>query len=735
MVNIPIGETVGVRLAGFFVDRDGYTENLFDGEDIDDREMYGLRGTIRFQPSASTTIDLIGYYFHESDNRSRIQKQLCNRDPTGILGCSPDSLEFETVNGNSTLAAILSSREFLTINSPTLTNFGLTSLYGADAFFGGIENPADLRTVNADYTPTYFVEEYHIMGRLEQDLGDDLSLTVTGGYAFNEVDSRTDYNLITGNSLANNPGLLNLAGTAAAPGAFFPGGINPFTPVAAAVIPNGPAGGVCTSEVNLQYTGIYGGFRNRCTPGSTDYDRSQSTSEQWSIEAHLDSNFDGPFNFWSAASISTSSLPMPIIMSPRFGLDYAAGILGAATALGQRAAGNVAFPNVFLSPPFFNNETNLFKLESYGLFGEVYWDASDVLRFTGGLRYSHDSKRAVARTPILSFPTPYGITDANDSPFIGGFDANASIPGNQLYADESATFDEFTGRLVGEYRFTEDNMVYASYSRGYKSGGINPPVAPEFDVPRTFDSEILNAFEIGSRNTFDGGRFQLNASAFYYDYGGLQLSRIVARTSVNDNTDAEVYGVELEGLWRPDRNLIVNFSASYLHSSIGDTELGRSTRCLRRPQRRGHHQGRDQRVQLRCRPQCAGQCGRRQHPGHGLQRRGRAAGTGAGPRHQHHRCLLDLQRARRNDRQPVGAVALPVQHADRPAAVQRPDRRAGQPQRQRAAPGAELEILGRHPVQLRARRRHDPRAPGRLLLHRQLFRAQLQPADRRGRRL
>ena len=53
--------------------------------------------------------------------------------------------------------------------------------------------------------------------------------------------------------------------------------------------PNGPAGGVCTSETNLLYTGIYGGFVNRCSPGSTDYDRSQSESEQWSIEAHLDS--------------------------------------------------------------------------------------------------------------------------------------------------------------------------------------------------------------------------------------------------------------------------------------------------------------------------------------------------------------------------------------------------------------------------------------------------------------
>ena len=47
----------------------------------------------------------------------------------------------------------------------------------------------------------------------------------------------------------------------------------------------------------------------------------------------------------------------------------------------------------------------------------------------------------------------------------------------------------------------------------------------------------------------------------------------MARTSVNDNTDAEVYGAELEGFYRPVRDLLFNFSASYLHSSIGDLQL------------------------------------------------------------------------------------------------------------------------------------------------------------------
>src|SRR6185436_1733480 len=121
--------------------------------------------------------------------------------------------------------------------------------------------------------------------------------------------------------------------------------------------------GVCTSEVNLQYTGIYGGFRNRCTPGSTDYDRSQSTSEQWSIEAHLDSNFDGPFNFLVGGIYLDQQFTDANYYVASFGLDYAAGILGAATALGQRAAGNTAFPNVFLAPPTYNSEVSLFRLK------------------------------------------------------------------------------------------------------------------------------------------------------------------------------------------------------------------------------------------------------------------------------------------------------------------------------------------------------------------------------------
>ncbi|URD60859.1 TonB-dependent receptor [Sphingomonas sp. KRR8] len=578
MINVPLTDTLGIRAAGYFLTRDGYTKNIFNNSRVDGRDLWAVRGSLRWKPSAGTTLDVIGYAFNENDDRSRIQKQLCHRDPTGVLGCLPDTLPFEIVNGKSTLSATLSSRQFINAAAgfnPLVAGFGLGLVdlnNAADPFFGGITNPQDLRTISADFNPTYKAKEYFVMGRLEQDLGETFSATVTGGWAKNSVDSRTDYNLLAGNSLAGNPGLVSLYQLSLAPGAIFPGGVNPFTNAARALIPNGPLGSVCTSETNLNYTGIYGGFTNRCTPGSTDYDRSQSNYRQYSVEAHVDSNFNGPFNFLLGGIYLDGRFTNSNYYVASAGLDYASGVLGAIQSLGQRAAG-ATFPNTFLAPPFFNSEVSDFRLKSYGVFGEAYFQASDKLKFTLGARYSNDRKRQVARAPILSWLTPFGVTDANQSPFIGLYDADASTPGNQANAIAKVRFGRVTGRLVADYQMTPNNLLYASYSRGYKSGGINPPIDPSFNVSPTFRPESIDSFEIGSKNTFAGGAVRLNLSAFYYNYKGLQLSRIVARTSVNDNTDAGIYGAEAEAVFKPAPDFLLNLTGSYLHTKIKGLSL------------------------------------------------------------------------------------------------------------------------------------------------------------------
>lgn len=571
MVNVPLGETLGVRVAGMYTRRDGYTYNLGTNSRIDGRDMYALRGSLRWEPSPDTTIDLSAYYFRENDSRSRVQKQLCHRDPTGILGCLPDKLANETTNADSTLAALLTSREFFGIAvSPTFRPLGLGSIYADDGDnFSGAVNPTDVRTVNIDYLPTYFAEEEVYQGKLQQALGDSLTLNVTAGYSRNEVRSRTDYNLAVERSLVGNPGLFALAAFAQNPALGFA-----FAPIAARLIPNGPTGKICQSDIDPNNVGVYGaGNKAICANTSLDFDESSQTYKQYAAEAHIDSDFDGMFNFLIGANYLRGITTNNSYYVNSFGLDYASGLLGAAAA----ASGAFGPRAVFRPSPFFRSNNDRGTLDSYGIFGETYFQFNDKVKLTLGLRYNHDKKFTRARTTLLS--------DGLSSEFAGGnaiyavvgaeslekalnfatADFDKGTPLVQPFQERSVSFGRFTGRAVLDYQISPDNLIYLSYSRGYKSGGINPPLSVG-SVNDSFKPESVDSFEIGSKNRF--GALQLNLSAFYYRYKDLQLSRITARTSVNDNIDANIYGLEAEAIMAPTRNLLVNVSASYLKSKV-----------------------------------------------------------------------------------------------------------------------------------------------------------------------
>ncbi|WP_374388998.1 TonB-dependent receptor domain-containing protein, partial [Sandaracinobacter sp.] len=557
MVKVPLGYIAAARAAGFYLKRDGYTENLYNGDHYDGRDMFALRGSLRWEPTPDTTVDVMGYWFKEDDNRMRIQKQMCQRDPTGVLGCLPGRREYGLTNTNSTFVGTLSSREFLRIQGgsalgPALSSVGLGSLYGPDANAGGL-NPADPRQVYTDYAPTYKAEEIQIQAKIEHDFG-PLKGKISGQFQENSVDSSQDYTLSVQNRAVFQPGINNLFGLATV--------LPQFSPMLAALFPNGPTGEICTSLPEETGTGSFGGHKY-CSMTPQDFDRSNQYLKAWTVEGIVSSDFDGKFNFLLGAIYNRMDMKENSYYVNSFGIDYVSGILGAATALGNPALGNI-----YLATPFYRNNTQDLVLKSYGVFGEAYYDASDVLRFTVGLRYNNDQKSLKARSTLASFASPFTMTNAFDSPFFGSFDADPSTPGIQPWAERDVKFSEFTGRFVVDYKITDDNLLYASYSRGYKSGGINPPLQPIFAVPDTFEPEFIDAFEIGSKNRFADGTIQLNATAFYYKYKALQLSRIVARTSVNDNVDANIWGIELEGIVNPIPPLTVNLSFSYLNTEV-----------------------------------------------------------------------------------------------------------------------------------------------------------------------
>ncbi|MEE2915681.1 MAG: TonB-dependent receptor, partial [Pseudomonadota bacterium] len=222
----------------------------------------------------------------------------------------------------------------------------------------------------------------------------------------------------------------------------------------------------------------------------------------------------------------------------------------------------------YLASPFYRSSSPEFRLKSWGAFGEAYFQATEKLKLTIGLRYNHDDKSVRARTTLANVPVPYGATTAFPQLDSGAVDFDPTIPGNQAFAIGNVSFSRLTGRAVIDYKITNDNLIYASYSRGYKSGGINPPLSPLFAVPTNFAPESVDAFEIGSKNTFGGGALRINLTGFYYKYKDLQLSRIVARTSVNDNINADIYGVEAEAVLSPIPRFVVNANFSYLKTKV-----------------------------------------------------------------------------------------------------------------------------------------------------------------------
>jgi outer membrane receptor protein involved in Fe transport len=85
-----------------------------------------------------------------------------------------------------------------------------------------------------------------------------------------------------------------------------------------------------------------------------------------------------------------------------------------------------------------------------------------------------------------------------------------------------------------------------------------------------FAPEFVNAFELGLKTTFMDGAAQFNGAFFYYDYKDMQQSKIVSVTSLNQNSDAEITGVEGEFRWAATENLEVTANFGWVNAEIGE---------------------------------------------------------------------------------------------------------------------------------------------------------------------
>lgn len=592
MVNIPIvTDQLGLRIAGDWVKHSGFTTNLFNNSHPDDRSQYSVRASMRWQPSANTTVDFTGSFSNEDDHKMRSQKQLCHSDPSGILGCLPDTLAGTgVVNTNSTLATIASSNEGMAsaFGVGLGSALGLSTLTAAPTLPAGFTNPTDVRKINTSFNPTYRAQDNFLSLEWKQSWTDWLNSTAVFGYDNTSVYSQESYNNVPGSVI--DPTKLAVAsatflGTMSALGG--PAYAANFAPFFAM-----PGKLPLSGTTNLGITGGNYTYTNELAA----YDQSNGRSKQWSGEVRFNTSFDGPINGMIAAYyLRQKSSGDYFVNAPT--LDYPGIILGGFLGLTQRPADCIA-TGCIDAPSYYRNQGDYNSLTSKAVYGELYYDAiPNTLKFTLGARWTIDKKFQRGRILLYSGVVPIGTTDQRtamaDLATLGlrDFDCSNGSTGaiaaghcattaqplgpNDVWQLNSVTYRKWTGRFVADWTpkldFTNYTLLYASYARGYKAGGFNPGIQPGLGVPASYGPEQIDAYEIGTKNTLLGGTLQANGDIWYYNYKGLQVSKIENNTSVNENIDATLWGVEGTFVWQPTERLQFNLNLSNTNSQIGNS--------------------------------------------------------------------------------------------------------------------------------------------------------------------
>ncbi|WAT17092.1 TonB-dependent receptor [Aurantiacibacter sp. MUD11] len=233
------------------------------------------------------------------------------------------------------------------------------------------------------------------------------------------------------------------------------------------------------------------------------------------------------------------------------------------------------------------------------LFGTLTLTPNDVFSITGGIRYTEDEKiytyfrsnpdgtvpfvdadnLFVPGVPVCEFflgaPTagPTGLGNTPNCLLTGLFNISDGFEG-----------DRWDWRIVGNVQATDDILLYASVSTGFKGGGVNPrpffgPSAGECDAPgyvapapcnqlRSFNPETITTYEVGFKIDALDRRLRVNGAAFYNDYQDIILT-LPACPSVpclqpRNVGEAEVKGFELEVTAYPTEGLSFDGSLSYI---------------------------------------------------------------------------------------------------------------------------------------------------------------------------
>ena len=239
---------------------------------------------------------------------------------------------------------------------------------------------------------------------------------------------------------------------------------------------------------------------------------------------------------------------------------------------------------------------------SYAAFAQVSWHFNDRWSLTVGARYSYDEKeifQGLANNEDPAFDTaliagalgvPNEVVEGIFAPeeavvlgipangfgslgaFFGSGDPSVFSYPYGVAADDD--WSEVTTSASLNWNYSDNGLLYLSFSEGYKSGAFPGQAAfPEAAVV-PLEPELATNYELGFKSEFLDNRLRVNASVFYTDYEDLQVFQLVGSLLVSGNAEATSEGLELEvtGLLTDNWTVVANYA--YLDAEYDTYILG-----------------------------------------------------------------------------------------------------------------------------------------------------------------
>lgn len=521
-LNVPISEGIAVRFAGLTERTRGYVENIGSGNDVGGESQKFLRGTVRIAPPSVPALDI-------------------------VLRASYTDLGGEGQAGfGQKYAGTLVDQSLIRAPGQSLTYNGIT--YNLPNGFNG-----------NSFTGTPLAVDSRFRDGIPDVNGADIGIPVV-----------------------DDPYKVNYAGDI-----FRKGSQTQYS-------------GIVTYEagpVRLRSITSFADFDlirtgGSLTPVLLNYSYQQTQAKTYTQEFQVLSNDDkpGPLQWIAGAYFFNDTAR-----------DRSVTNVNRAYVAASAPAGQQYYPFGFTLLPASGtglNQTTAFdsfsayqqKTRSTAAYGQLSYTFAEKLTLTGGVRYTRDEK-SVLSSRFNTSPTGAGAYFAHsiDDPVdyaCGGF-----VPANSASVSASPTavqqaynfvcaenvYSYTNYRVAADYKFNRNHMVYTSYSTGTHAGGFNSGAVTIGGVPTLlpFAPEKVKAFEIGTKNTLFDRMLTLNAAAYINDYTDLHAQTSIPNpnaplTSVialvqNVGKD-RAYGLDLEAVLRPTRDLRLTLAYNYLNA-------------------------------------------------------------------------------------------------------------------------------------------------------------------------